>query len=40
MVSGHGGDGSVVGLSDLSALFQPYCFCNALHWDADGTASL
>jgi len=40
MVSGHSGDGSVVGLSDLSAVFQPKCFCNALHWDADGSAAL
>jgi len=30
VVSGHGGDGSMVGPGDLSILFQPYCFCDSM----------
>lgn len=26
MVSGHAGDGSAVGLNDLTGLFHPWCF--------------
>ena len=29
MVSGHGGDGLILGLDDLSGLFQYLCFCNS-----------
>lgn len=32
VVSGHGGDGSMVGPGDLSILFQPYCFCDSMTW--------
>ena len=30
MVSGHGGDGLMVGLDGLSGLFQPYWFCDPM----------
>ena len=34
MVSGHGGDGLVVGLDDLSGLFQPCYNSEREQWSA------